>query len=384
MPTLEAPLTELHQRQISISSALGSDYLEGPKSSPQKLTKEEKKTAAALNELLGIRIHRLIQSGGQGSIYHGIDGSGAEFAVKITSKTQRPCRELNGLRLPEHPNIATIFHLLLYDPASEKYLTVSKKQAHLMRHSDRFYLKAVVSQLVTSRDLLAVLSHRIASGPKLAMIIAGQLVQALKHCHTHNILHRDIKPENILLTPTGEVKLVDFGLAGCLPQSKRRYSLVGSPSFISPEIVEDASHQHDCYGHSFPLDAWGLGAVLCVTLTGVPLGYMLWQKGDKEWLEGAKNKRFSGLRHRIYPMRLARMSDQQKRVMLFKFVQKEASKEPSLEALVELIIGLTKKTPEMRLTLADVEETLKQEPLCSVNLHECVQALRLSHMPTTV
>jgi len=347
---------------------------------PQKLTKEESQTATALNELLGIRIHGLIQCGGQGTIYHGVDGNNAEFAVKITSRPQRPYRELSGLGLPEHPNIATIFHLLLYDPNHEKYLTVSKKQACLMRRSDRFHLKAVVSQLVVGWDLAEILMHPTTPGPKLAMIIVSQLVQALKHCHAHNVLHRDMKPENILFTPTGEVKLVDFGLAGRLPENGRRYSLLGSPFFLSPEVVNDANHRDDRYGHSFPLDAWGLGLVLWMTLTGTSLARLFSQDGD----EKPEAKDFFASKCCTCSTRFARMSDEQKITRLFKFIRTEAKKESGLATLVELIIGLTKESPAERLTLADAEKVLGQEPLSRTNLHEAISALPLPHLAAAV
>ena len=323
----------------------------------KKLARGHHRTVAALNQLLDIRVHRLIQSGAQGSIYHGVDGSNGEFAIKIISRSVPFRRELSGLMLPEHPNIATVFHLLLYDPDYERYMAVSKEKAHLLPGFDpTLRLKAVVSQLVPGRDLGEVLTHWVSPGPKLAMVIIGQLVQALKHCHANNILHRDLKPENVLLSPTGEVRLVDFGLADRLHPNGRRYSVLGSPCYVAPEIVGDCRARIHRQGHSFPLDAWGLDVVLCITLTGTSLNNLLKEKGDNKLLRNAAKGGLASLQHCIYPLRLADMDDQQKRDLFFNSVPVGARMEPSLSGLLELVVGLTKKSPSMRLTLAQVEK----------------------------
>ena len=216
------------------------------------------------------------------------------------------------------------------------------------------------------------------------MVIIGQLVQALKHCHANNVLHRDLKPENVLLSPDGGVRLVDFGLADQLHPNGRRYSVLGSPSYVAPEIVYDSGHRFNRLGHSFPLDAWGLGVVLCIALTGTSLDRLLREKGDTKILRRAARGGISNLQHCIYPVRLAEMDDQQKKELIFNAIPVRARMEPGLSELLELVVGLTKKSPPMRLTLAEVEQKLQQEPFSGVDWHGNVDRLQLSRIPATV
>ena len=72
------------------------------------------------------------------------------------------------------------------------------------------------------------------SEPKSANYIF-QMIQALKHIHSLNIIHRDIKPENILLSTDDQIKLTDFGwsihVSGYL---KKRKTFCGTPDYLCP------------------------------------------------------------------------------------------------------------------------------------------------------
>eukprot|EP00658_Telonema_sp_P-2_P015893 TRINITY_DN1613_c0_g1_i4.p1 TRINITY_DN1613_c0_g1~~TRINITY_DN1613_c0_g1_i4.p1 ORF type:complete len:718 (-),score=178.61 TRINITY_DN1613_c0_g1_i4:36-2189(-) len=83
-----------------------------------------------------------------------------------------------------------------------------------------------------------------------------QICMGLKHCHDRKILHRDLKSQNIFLTSTGLVKLGDFGIARVLLATAEMAStVVGTPYYLSPEIVENKKYNAKS-------DIWSLGVVL--------------------------------------------------------------------------------------------------------------------------
>ena len=96
--------------------------------------------------------------------------------------------------------------------------------------------------------------------------VARQSAEALALAHQNGILHCDIKPENILITPSGEVKILDFGLAKNLPHRDqdgvtltsgptRSGVFCGTPAYMAPEIFYERTPDHRA-------DAFSLGVVL--------------------------------------------------------------------------------------------------------------------------
>lgn len=89
-----------------------------------------------------------------------------------------------------------------------------------------------------------------------------QILAGVHYVHSLNIAHRDIKLENILLDADQNVKIIDFGFSTCSPKEKRVKLFCGTPSYMSPEIVNNQEYSGQA------ADVWALGVLLFAMLCG--------------------------------------------------------------------------------------------------------------------
>jgi serine/threonine-protein kinase len=107
--------------------------------------------------------------------------------------------------------------------------------------------------------------------PRTAAEIVAKLARAVHHAHQQGVLHRDLKPSNVLLTPDGQPKVADFGLAKIqeLPKEDEPVThsgmILGTPSYMAPE---QAAGEIKAIGPTG--DIYSLGAMLYALLTGRP------------------------------------------------------------------------------------------------------------------
>ena len=110
-----------------------------------------------------------------------------------------------------------------------------------------------------------VMSNKAEFDEKRASEIMYQLLGALNHVHSKNVIHRDIKPENIMFDrPGGTVKFIDFGLACQFKPGVKE--LAGTPYFIAPEIATGFFGNPCDYGYA--CDVWSMGVVLYMMMSG--------------------------------------------------------------------------------------------------------------------
>src|SRR4051794_31170415 len=122
----------------------------------------------------------------------------------------------------------------------------------------------IVMEYVPGQTLRELMQAYGRLSPTEAARIAAEIADALSFAHAHGVVHRDVKPGNVLITPQGQVKVTDFGIARAEsgdPLTKTG-SVLGTATYFSPEQAQ-----------GFPLDGrsdvYALGVVLYEMLTGV-------------------------------------------------------------------------------------------------------------------
>ncbi|QWC86362.1 Stk1 family PASTA domain-containing Ser/Thr kinase [Nocardioidaceae bacterium] len=125
----------------------------------------------------------------------------------------------------------------------------------------------IVMELVAGRTLRDVLREGRKILPERALEIVADVCAALDYSHRAGIVHRDIKPGNVMLTPAGDVKVMDFGIARAVADATstmtQTAAVVGTAQYLSPEQAR---------GENVDLrsDVYSTGCLLYELLTGRP------------------------------------------------------------------------------------------------------------------
>ncbi|MFE9555655.1 PQQ-binding-like beta-propeller repeat protein [Streptomyces sp. NPDC006703] len=119
----------------------------------------------------------------------------------------------------------------------------------------------LVMEFVSGRDLGAVLRDEGPPPVEVTVDWALQIVSALGAAHAAGIVHRDLKPANLMLTPDGEVKVLDFGIARFIEATDKASAVMGTLAYMAPERFDGHSGDARC-------DLYAFGCVLHELLTG--------------------------------------------------------------------------------------------------------------------
>lgn len=195
------------------------------------------------------RISGVVARGGMGTIYKAIDRTtGTTVAIKLpfirfesdpAFHAQFLREEEIGRRL-NHPNIAKVF---------------------TPRQKSRVY---IVTEFVPGVPLRSIMKRHQPLDTEKALNIARQIADALVYLHGQHVVHRDLKPQNILITPGGQVKIIDFGIAVENRGSRLNWlgsSAQGTPEYMAPEQVKGSRGDERS-------DIYALGVMLYEMLTG--------------------------------------------------------------------------------------------------------------------
>jgi serine/threonine protein kinase len=201
------------------------------------------------------RLSALLGSGAMGTVWSGYDevlqrrvavkelkippGVPAQEALDMRERIMREARALGGL---SHPNIITVFDVVVVDDAP-----------------------VVVLEMVPSRDLATMIGENGALTTQQAAVVGFTTAGALRAAHRSGITHRDVKPGNVLVADDGRIKLTDFGIARNIADAPMTSAglVLGSPAYIAPEVAAGQPVTPAA-------DLWGLGATLFAAVEGRP------------------------------------------------------------------------------------------------------------------
>ncbi len=250
-----------------------ADFLETPALEDAARQLAQDKLNAPTLELKGQRFgaYEVISelgAGGMGTVYLARDLQlNRTVAVKVLldgfkrdpDRLKRFKREAEMLAKVNHPNVATLFD---YDRESS--------------HGPRYLVMEYVAG-----ETLAERLERGAMTASEAAPLFHQIAEALQSAHAQGVIHRDLKPSNIKITPTGTIKVLDFGLAKSASKElaistsgirngnstsqltlTQPQMILGTPGYMSPEQVRGAK----------PLDQrtdwWAFGCMLYEVMSG--------------------------------------------------------------------------------------------------------------------
>ena len=214
---------------------------------------------------VGLGQYRIVEhlgTGGMGTVYKATDTKlGRTVALKLVrpdmledaagiARFEREARLLASLN---HPHIAAIYDFEEY--GGVRFLSLE-------------YVPG------------PTLAERLRRGPlplREAISFGSQIAQAIEAAHASQIIHRDLKPANIKITESGQVKVLDFGLAKPVEQARaasaeadtatltehltQKMTVIGTPAYMSPE--QACGKDLDAR-----TDIWSFGCVLYEALTG--------------------------------------------------------------------------------------------------------------------
>jgi CRP-like cAMP-binding protein len=198
-------------------------------------------------DIHGYRIDRCVGRGGMGIVYEAAQlATGEIVAMKMMNHRllyqpgalQRFKREAETLKSLHHDSIARLYETF-----------------------SAYGTQFLVMEFCEGSPLNVLISRRQPLDEKIVRKIIGQLAVALRYIHSRGLIHRDLKPSNVMLSRSGLVKLLDFGLARFDPlwdfargstesPVSRSFAFAGTPYYMAPEQFARAAPDHrvDLYG----------------------------------------------------------------------------------------------------------------------------------------
>ncbi|XP_071576678.1 serine/threonine-protein kinase D3 isoform X1 [Temnothorax nylanderi] len=213
-------------------------------------TTEPEENVTDMSQLYQIFPDEVLGSGQFGIVYGGVHRkSGRAVAIKVIDKLRFPTKQeaqlKNEVAILQNLSHSGVVNLERMFETTERIFVVMEK------------LKGDMLEMILS-------SERGRLSERITKFLVTQILVALKHLHSKNIVHCDLKPENVLLssdTDFTQVKLCDFGFARIIGEKSFRRSVVGTPAYLAPEVLRNK-------GYNRSLDMWSVGVIIYVSLSG--------------------------------------------------------------------------------------------------------------------
>jgi tetratricopeptide (TPR) repeat protein/predicted Ser/Thr protein kinase len=177
------------------------------------------------------QVQRVLGHGGMGTVYEALDPvlnrkvaiktmmPGFAEAPELRLRFLREAQAAGGLR---HRNIVTVYDL--GDDKGEPYIAM---------------------EFIEGTDLEKIIQKKEPLSIERKLDVIRQICEGLGYAHKAGIVHRDVKPANIRLTPEGEVKIMDFGIAHLQSSTMTKGGLVmGTVHYMAPEQIQGRKVDH--------------------------------------------------------------------------------------------------------------------------------------------
>lgn len=154
---------------------------------------------------------------------------------------------------------------------SEIILLKKLTHANIVQYIESIVLQStlnIVLQYMEGGALNSLIKRQLTS-PRESRVAyyIEQVLEGLAYLHENGVIHRDIKGANLLVSANGGLKLADFGVATKMQKASKKASVVGTPYWMAPEIIEmNGTRSPAC-------DIWSVGCTVLEILTGKPPFY---------------------------------------------------------------------------------------------------------------
>ena len=239
---------------------------------------------------------RLIGRGSFGSVYEiqrNLHGSVEKSALKVISIPQHEsdleelysdgCTEASVTKTLENHLQSILTEYQMMKTLNECVNIVNCETVHVEQHND-----GIGWDVLIKMELLKPLHKSLPAEitDDFVIKIAKDMCSALEMCKKHGVVHRDIKPQNIFVSPNGNYKLGDFGIAKTVEKTTGG-TIIGTYKFMAPEV-----YNHDPYGSA--ADIYSLGLVLYWLLNEHRMPFVPLPPAEPTGTEEARKRRFAG------------------------------------------------------------------------------------------